>query len=75
MTYREKIAQEHPEAIGDVYVAGVCGCPVSWGYGDKKDYKCFDESYYPVTVPPEVCEACWDREIREEEKCCRPNEE
>ena len=68
MTYREKISCEHPEAVGDEYVAGVCGGPISWGYGNKKEFKCFEASYYDSIVPPEACQACWDREIREEEK-------
>ena len=60
MTFREKIAQEHPEEIDDCYTGGVCRCPHDYGY----------EAWHPCECPDgaqdKCCRECWDREMPEE---------
>ena len=75
MTYREKIAQEHPEAISEHHLGGVVHCPYYWGYEKRENSYCFTKQSCNEPILAERCRVCWDREIREEEKCCRPNEE
>ena len=50
MTYREKVAIEHPEAISDAALGGVKDCPLDYGY--EGDYDCDGD-----------CAECWNREI------------
>ena len=57
MTYREKLAKEHPEEIDDTDWGGCNGCPSSYGYESYRG--CYDGD-------EESCTACWDREIPEE---------
>lgn len=58
MTFREKLAIEHPEKI-DPKVGGGCqGCPASYGYEDESPGWCI--------IDIETCRTCWDREIPEE---------
>lgn len=56
MTYREKIAQEHPEKLRRFFEGGVQGCPSKYEYEDKNICPKIDK-----TVPD--CAACWDSEI------------
>ena len=51
MTFREKLAQEHPEKITDKTMSGCFGCPSDYGY--ESDDFCYAAS----------CTACWSREI------------
>lgn len=53
MTFRERIAIEHPEAVGRG-LGGVAGCPSSYGYEDT----------CPCAVGNQLeeCTHCWDRE-------------
>lgn len=58
MTFREKLAQEHPQNIGAQY-GGCChGCPSDYGYTEIR----------PCANGPASCEDCWNREIPEQEK-------
>lgn len=63
MTYREKLAKEHPEAIR-IDEWGECrGCPSLYGYTDDSFRNC------PFGSPSSVnCTKCWDLEIPEEPK-------
>lgn len=55
MTFREKLALEHPDRIGECYDGGCQGCPCHYGYEDKAEVECFHK-----------CEDCWNREIPED---------
>ena len=35
MTFKEKLQQEHPEAIGEKYDGGCKNCPYDYGYCEK----------------------------------------
>ena len=65
MTYREKLAIEHPECVGYEYAGGCKDCPSTYGYVPKEDTKC--ENY-------SGCTECWDREIPESVKVIVCNE-
>lgn len=54
MTFREKLAMEHPEKVGSQFRGGCSGCPETYGY--EKTFNC-------VGVP---CSECWDRTIPEQ---------
>ena len=64
MTCREKLAIEHPDAVGDPSFVGGCkGCPSCYGYMPDADW-CHKGDLYKTQE--ERCTACWDREIPEE---------
>lgn len=52
MTFKERLAAEHPERIGDRYIAGALDCPHSYGY----------EEYFEAPCQYMSCEECWNRE-------------
>lgn len=61
MTFREKLAQEHPDCVGGRYDGGCRLCPYIYGYENL-------ENLLPVCRKLKGnCEACWDREIPETE--------
>lgn len=51
MTFREKLAQEHPECIDSRLVSGCQGCPSHYGYEPEFDCEGL------------TCKDCWSREI------------
>ena len=53
MTFKEKLAIEHPSKINPKEIGGCAGCPADYGYEDEWDC---DE--YGVG-----CSTCWNREI------------
>lgn len=55
MTFREKLAQEHPEEVSEFWNGGCHNCPYSYGYEGEPDYY----EYCCHTV----CKDCWDREM------------
>lgn len=57
MTYREKLAKEHPDKIDETKLGGCVGCPVLYGY---------EEEPIPGFCQGITCQECWDREIPEE---------
>ena len=59
MTAREKLAMEHPEAIGTIYDGGCLGCPSDRGYLPRPDW---------CGTRKSPCTECWDRKIPEEKK-------
>lgn len=68
MTFKEKLAKEHPECLTDNTASGCLGCPSNYGYAPDGD----------CSAPS--CAACWSREIpmtpeEQEEHDLRNNEE
>lgn len=55
MTFKEKLAQEHPKLVDDKYTGGCKGCPESYDYeeGSGCEGACSDEK----------CTKCWNREM------------
>ena len=69
MTYREKLKQEHPENVSDIYAGGCKGCPKTYGYGPEDDATretCIAQQK-SRGISKELCRQCWDRKIPEEE--------
>ena len=64
MTAREKLAMEHPEAIGTIYDGGCLGCPSDRGYLPRPDW---------CGTRKSPCTECWDREIPEDKPVCEEN--
>ena len=58
MTYREKLAMEHPECVGDGQPGGCAGCPATYSY-EPEENTCEDRS---------SCTECWNREIPNTER-------
>ena len=56
MTCREKLQIEHPECIGEKYIAGCFDCPHNYGYLPEP-------AYCPLLPDDRSCTECWDREI------------
>lgn len=61
MTYKELLAQEHPDRVGEKYAGGCWGCPYTYGY------ESLENSARVCLKLKGDCEACWDREIPETE--------
>lgn len=53
MTYRERLAIEHPELVYDIYEGGCCGCPSDYDYEPDRG-PCSKDS---------DCTKCWDRDM------------
>lgn len=63
MTFKEKLAMEHPDYVNDCYDGECFGCPKDYGYEDH------DSSIKNCLVNNgKGCTYCWNREIPEEEK-------
>ena len=59
-TFRELLALEHPDAVGEAFVGGCHGCPRNYGY--ELENKACPNEYARQQWPEEVlCAACWDR--------------
>lgn len=57
MTFKEKLTQEHPECINDMYSGGAKSCPHTYGYAPN---------LVPGDgCPAETCTECWNREMPE----------
>lgn len=57
MTFREKLAKEHPDCIGEIFMGGAKYCPHKYGYEEE-----------PKDCTGRKCSTCWDREIPETEE-------
>ena len=57
MTFKEKLQQEHPEAISENYDGGCKDCPHDYGYCEKPPIE-----YCRATS----CDECWNREMPSE---------
>lgn len=53
MTFREKLAKEHPDNIDEDYCGGCYGCPSSYDY--EPAHNCSSEKH--------KCTECWNREM------------
>lgn len=54
MTYREKLMQEHPDRVSEIYAGGCEGCPSDYGYNAVRP--CWFST-------GKECRACWDQEM------------
>lgn len=54
MTFKEKLAMEHPDSVGPGFKGGCEGCPHAWGYEESVFIDCGTEK---------PCEKCWNRVI------------
>ena len=61
MTFREKLKEEHPEAVNEYYTGGAARCPCSWGYEEKQ--ACKQKPNKGMS-----CRECWSREMEEGNK-------
>lgn len=61
MTFKEKLMEEHPEAIDDAYEGGCLGCPGDHEWG--KGWRC------PRVIARDSsrCRICWNSEMPETE--------
>lgn len=62
MTFREKLAQEHPEEVNDRYIGGCFICPCDYGYEKTRS----EGLCHAQNGNETICRACWDREIPED---------
>lgn len=66
MTFKEKLAMEHPEDFDDSVPCGVKSCPYFYGYEEPSD-----------GCPRDNCTQCWNREMpntnKKEEKSMNIN--
>lgn len=67
MTCREKLAIEHPRYIDENRFGGCKGCPHTYEYKDQPDY-CRRGTEFE-------CTKCWDREILENTKIKKREDE
>lgn len=54
MTCRERLANEHPERVNEMFGGGCHGCPYDYNYMRKPDF---------CDGAGDACRRCWDREI------------
>lgn len=57
MTFKERLAIEHPENIDDTYNGGCIGCPKDYGYSEDIYLTCGKHGVV------RDCEYCWNRKI------------
>lgn len=71
MTFREKLKLMHPAEVGDEFMGGCYGCPVTFGF--EADYPEHCRGDYGILRWASglsdvlLCRACWDREVPEED--------
>ena len=53
MTFKEKLAIEHPDKLDDNCAGGCWGCPGNYGYEERMPGHCTKM----------LCDECWNREI------------
>ena len=62
MTYREKLAIDKPTKVGPHFIGGCQGCPGDYYSGAPTETDdCYDHEDWD-------CDACWDKEMPQEEK-------
>ena len=71
MTFRERLAKEHPDKIGKYNWGGCVGCPGSYW----REYNLLEAGYCIGGPSVENCTACWDQEIPETNKIIKENDE
>lgn len=62
MTFKEKLAMEHPESIDDLFMGGCCNCPGNYGYSEYSSINCGKLS------TDKNCTECWNREMPNTDK-------
>ena len=68
MTFKEKLAMEHPERVDILYAGGCSNCPYFYGY------ETHDESVKNcIRNKGKGCDYCWNREIPESESAVVEN--
>lgn len=68
MTFRERLAKEHPDAIDSTQYGGCVNCPCSYGYESR-----YTQTLCDGNLPSEtVCTQCWNREIPDTEETKTP---
>lgn len=67
MTFKEKLAMEHPEAIDDGEFGGCFSCPHTYGYNDEANALCNTNGCCDnEKINDETCSECWNREMPED---------
>lgn len=56
-TYRERLKEEHPEAVNEYYTGGAARCPCNWGY--EVGQPCRTKAMKNMT-----CRDCWGRQMK-----------
>lgn len=57
MTFKEKLAQEHPDCVREDCLGGCMACP--WVYDYEEEFFCLGRGDIVTT-----CDECWGREMR-----------
>lgn len=67
MKFREKLAMEHPDCVGEQFIEGYRGCLNHYGYErDEESVKACLKN---------TCKQCWDREIPELKRQVKSNQD
>lgn len=61
-TFRELLVVEHPDAVGEEFVGGCCGCPKSYGY-EPENKPCPHQHEERRKSGSLLCAACWNRVV------------
>ncbi len=67
MTFREKLKLKYPAEVGDEFMGGCYGCPVTFGFEADYPAHCLDVKGDYGINDGLLCRACWDREVPEED--------
>lgn len=67
MTFREKLAVEHPNMLNNNSIGGRVGCPYNYGYEIHDNAPCYNRKPFDDSIMIN-CRNCWDREIPEEKE-------
>lgn len=59
ITLKEYVRRTHPDNLGYMYVAGIEGCPISYGFTNMSRDFC----KYPGRTMESKCTECWNRLI------------
>ena len=59
MTFKEKLAIEHPDKIDPTISGGCKGCPSDYGYCNAE----FENKICEKSLSLETCDECWNTEI------------
>lgn len=65
MTFKERLAKQHPKLVSNKFIGGCDGCPYDFGYEKKETAPCLISG--KTVCGWDDCAACWAREIPKEE--------
>lgn len=73
MTFRERLAEEHPYCLDPKEPGGCAGCPDHYGYEPRSDFCPKEVLKINWRAAKRRCKACWDREMKagDEQESCR----